>query len=228
MRLFLFLLLIILIFSFTWAEDTNLLLKVAQEQENIFWQNKENSYISWNIAVDNYTKLYQVYNNTKLQEKLVRLHIEGSLINKKNLNFFNFHYGYSTNYPLKVILLNLKDYPKFDLPIFNKTIPFFITIQNLGDKDLDLNKMKFYLENVAGGQEVLLNNEQIYRDLLKESVPAIPINKVLKSKDSFSFILIFSYNNRAPKLLRIENGNTQLNVIFFENIILIDPNSTTG
>jgi hypothetical protein len=190
-----FLLIVFCIFNSSLAksEDINLLIKIAKEQESIFWQKPEKNYIPWNISVDYYTKLLQVYNNLQFQEKLIKLHMEGSLINKKDLNFFNFHYAYSPNYPLKAILLNLKNYPKFDLPPFEKVLPLFITLQNQGDKNLDLSKARFYLENIGNYQENLLNNSQIYKEILKDSLDSFPINKILKPKESISFILIFSY-----------------------------------
>ncbi|MGB9857638.1 MAG: hypothetical protein ACPLKX_05790 [Dictyoglomaceae bacterium] len=231
MKFLFFLLIIFLIFNFSLAqaqsENINLLIKIAKEQESIFWQKPEKNYIPWNISVDYYTKLLQVYNNLQFQEKLVKLHIEGSLINKKDLNFFNFHYAYSPNYPLKVILLNLKNYPRFDLPLFEKSLPLFITLQNQGNRNLDLSKAKVYLENIGNYQENLLNNVPVYKEILKESLEPFPINKILKPKDTISFILIFSYN-RPPKILRIEIENIQLNLIFFENILLTEPSSLKG
>lgn len=226
MKFLFFLLIFLWIINFSLAdnkkEDIYTLLKIAKEQEDIFWKNPEKGYIPWNISVDYYTKLFQVYSNLQFQEKLIKLHVEGYLINSRNPNFFNFHYGYNTNYPIKVITLSLKNYPRFDSPIFEKVLPLFITIQNHGEKTLDLSKMKFYLENIGSYREILLNNDQIYSDLLKGSLDSLPINKIIKPKESYSFLLLFSYN-RSPKILKIEIESIQVNVIFFENILLTDP-----
>ncbi len=227
MKFLFFLLIFFCAINFSLAinnEDINTLLKIAKEQESIFWQNPEKNYIPWNIAVDYYTKLFQVYNNLQFQEKLIKLHMEGYIINAKNPNFFNFHYAYSLSYPLKVIFLNLRNYPRFDSPIFEKVLPLFITIQNHGEKNLDLSKMKLYLENVGNFRESLLNNDQIYSNILKGSLDPFPINRILKPKESFSFILLFSYN-RPPKILKMEIENIQLNLIFFENILLTEPST---
>ncbi|MEN2985025.1 MAG: hypothetical protein ABDH25_08420 [Dictyoglomaceae bacterium] len=227
MKFLFFLLIFFLIINFSLAinsENINTLLKIAKEQEDIFWKNPEKGYIPWNIAVDYYTKLLQVYNNFQFQEKLIRLHVEGYLINNKNPNFFNFHYAYNPSYPLKIIVLNLKNYPRFNLPIFEKILPLFVTIQNHGEKNLDLSKMKLYLENTGNYREILLNNDQLYSNLLKESLLSFPINRIIKPKESFSFIILFSYN-RFPRVLKIELENIQVNLIFFESILLTEPST---
>ncbi|MCX7845952.1 MAG: hypothetical protein N2312_04975 [Dictyoglomaceae bacterium] len=225
MKFLFFLLIFFWIINFSLAiknEDIDTLLKIAKEQEDIFWKNPQKNYIPWNISVDYYTKLLQIYNNLQFQEKLIRLHVEGYIINSKNPNFFNFHYAYNPSYPIKVIVLNLKNYPRFDLPIFEKVLPLFITIQNHGEKTLDLSKMKFYLENTGNYREILLNNDQLYSNILKGSIDSLPINKIIKPKENFSFILLFSYN-RPPKILKIDVENIQVNLIFFENILLSEP-----
>jgi len=221
MKFLFFLLIILIIFNLSLAIDLDTIIKIAKEQENIFWKNPEAGYIPWNIAVDYYTKLLQIYNNNQYQEKLIKLHMEGNLMNKKNPNFFNFHYAYSSTYPIKAILLVLKGYPKFDIPFFEKTLPLFITLQNQGDKNIDLSKSKFYLENIGNFSESILNNDPRYREILNDSLDSLPLNKTLKPKESISFILLFS-NNRPPKNLIIEIGDIKLNIIFFENILLIE------
>jgi hypothetical protein len=217
----LFIMLLFGLLTISEGKNDNVLLKIAKEQEDRFWKNPDNSYVAWNIAVDYYTKLYQTANFLELQENLVRLHIEGVKINAKNLNFFNLHYGYAINYPLKVSVLNLKNYPKFDYYLYDKTLPLFINIYNDGTKDLDLGKAIFVLENISRSEEKLLNNDDVFKKLLGDSLINIPINKILKSKESFSFILLFTYSN-LPKSLKITIGEINVNVIFFENLPLIE------
>lgn len=210
--------------TFVLGKDEDLLLKLAKENEEKYLKNPDKSYVSWNIAVDCYTNLYQVYGYTELKEKLIKLHIYGALINSKNLNFFNFHYGYSPKYPLKVAVLDLTNYPKFDYYLFNRVLPLFITIYNNGEKDIDLSKVIISLENVSNNLEKILNNEDSFRKVLGYDLVYYPIVKLLKPKESFSFILLFTKNN-FPKLLRFTYQDIEVNVIFFENIPLIESSS---
>jgi len=63
--------------TFVLGKDEDLLLKLAKENEEKYLKNPDKSYVSWNIAVDCYTNLYQVYGYTELKEKLIKLHIDG-------------------------------------------------------------------------------------------------------------------------------------------------------
>lgn len=225
LKYFLFISLIgLFILTFVLGGEEDLLLKLAKENEEKYLKNPDKSYISWNIAVDYYTKLYQVYGYTELREKLIKLHIDGALINSKNLNFFNFHYGYSSKYPIKITVLNLTNYPKFDYYIFDKVLPLFITIYNNGDKNIDLSKAIINLENISNIPEKTLNNEDIFRRVLGDDLVYYPISKVLKSQENFSFILLFTYNS-PPKIFRFTYQDVEVNVIFFENIPLIESSS---
>lgn len=218
------LVIIVFLLTFIFGKSEDLFLKIAKEHEEKFLKNPEKSYVSWNIAVDYYTKLYQVNGYNELKEKLIKLHIDGAIINSKNLNFFNFHYGYSSKYPLKISVLSLRRYPKFNYYLFDKTLPLFVTIYNEGERELDLLKANFILENIAGNVEKILNNEEIYKKILGEDLLNFPINIVLKPKENFSFIALFSYNN-LPKILRIVLEDIVAYVIFFENLPLIEsPN----
>ncbi len=230
---FLVFLIVIIIFIFTFGvtfaegKNNNLSLEIVKGQEEKFWKDPEKNYIAWNIAVDYYTKLLQVEGALEFQEKLVKLHIEGALINSKNPNFFNFHYGYSSKYPLKVSILNLRNYPKFNIPLLSKTLPLFVTIYNEGDETLDLSKVVFNLENISRNPEKFLNNDKYYTNLLKNALAPSPLAKVLKPEESYSFILLFTYTN-LPRIFRITvNSDIFVNVIFFENIPLMDLDSSS-
>lgn len=212
---------IFLTLTFVFGKSEDIFYKIAKEHEEKFLKNPEKSYVSWNIAVDYYTKLYQVNGYNELKEKLIKLHIDGAIINSKNLNFFNFHYGYSPKYPVKISILSLKNYPKFNYYLFDKIIPLFVTIYNEGERELDLSKANFVLENISGSQEKILNNEDIYEKILGEDLISFPVNRILKLKDNFSFIILFSYNN-PPKIFRLNYEDIIVNVIFFENLPLIE------
>ncbi|HOJ92801.1 MAG TPA: hypothetical protein PKW23_03975 [Dictyoglomaceae bacterium] len=224
---FLVFLIITFILAFAEGKDADLSLKIIKEQEEKFWKDPEKNYIAWNIVVDYYTKLLQVEGVLEFQERLVKLHIEGALINSKNPNFFNFHYGYSPKYPLKVSVLNLRNYPKFNIPLLSKTLPLFVTIYNEGDETLDLSKLVFNLENISRSPEKLLNNDKYYTNLLKDTLTPLPLSKLLKPEESYSFILLFTYTN-LPRIFRITvNPDIFVNIIFFENIPLMDLESSS-